>query len=246
MDDVLLPTEEYLREEWERRDDEGPEAYQAFALYRDMGVPRSLASVGRKLGKSKILMERWSTRYAWVDRCRLYDSFLDQEQRRINEERRRAMIQRHAALGAMLQSKVITRLSKLYPVDEEGNPIITVDEDGLPQKPEELPLSFATSWLSTGIDIERRAMGEPDVSITHGERTPQTVLPVVAFDYGTALNAIAPSAAPAGGPVRDSEPPGEDPGGGDGTTVGQVNDGVEPDPLSGERGRRLRVDRPDL
>ena len=47
---------------WERQDGETAQAFQAFAEYRDMGAERSLAKVAQKLGKSKPLMERWSSR----------------------------------------------------------------------------------------------------------------------------------------------------------------------------------------
>ncbi len=55
---------------------ETPVAFQAFVIYRDMGPERSLAAVGRKLGKSKALMERWSSRHGWVLRAHLHDEDL--------------------------------------------------------------------------------------------------------------------------------------------------------------------------
>jgi hypothetical protein len=47
---------------WERQENESA---LAFGVYRDYGSERSLAKVGRALGKSRALIERWS-----VQRCR--------------------------------------------------------------------------------------------------------------------------------------------------------------------------------
>ena len=52
---------------WERQKGETPQAFEAFSIYRDMGSSRSTAKVGRKLGKSKNLMDRWSSRWEWVE-----------------------------------------------------------------------------------------------------------------------------------------------------------------------------------
>ena len=64
-----------------KRTDEGAEAFEAFAIYRDMGVARSTAQVARELGKSKALMDRWSSKYAWVARAHSYDLELDRRKR---------------------------------------------------------------------------------------------------------------------------------------------------------------------
>ena len=59
---------------WERREDETPVAYAAFTEYLDQGGDRSTEHVARKLGKSKTLMDRWSSRHDWVERSRAWDS----------------------------------------------------------------------------------------------------------------------------------------------------------------------------
>lgn len=53
---------------WERQPNESPEAFQAFATYRDMPIPRSCAWAGQALGKSTTLMERWSSAHDWPRR----------------------------------------------------------------------------------------------------------------------------------------------------------------------------------
>lgn len=62
---------------WEPRPNESMPAYAAFAEYRDLGPKRSMDAVGKGLGKSLALMERWSARHSWVERAREYDAHLD-------------------------------------------------------------------------------------------------------------------------------------------------------------------------
>lgn len=59
---------------WERRVDETPVAYAAFTEYLDQGGDRSTERVAHRLGKSKTLMDRWSSRHDWVERSRKWDS----------------------------------------------------------------------------------------------------------------------------------------------------------------------------
>src|SRR5437868_1524774 len=78
---------------WERQPSESPKAFQAAALYFEMGADRSLAAVGQSLGKSKALMERWSSAYGWVERAAAYDAHLAQ----LAEQARAAIVAAHAA-----------------------------------------------------------------------------------------------------------------------------------------------------
>lgn len=68
---------------WAQRIDAKPResdvAYAAFLVYRDLGPDRSLKEVGRKLGKSKALMERWSVNHDWVVRASHWDAELQRQ-----------------------------------------------------------------------------------------------------------------------------------------------------------------------
>jgi hypothetical protein len=57
-----------MSEPFEQKPDESAKAFAAFSTYLNLGAQRSLEAVGRKLGKSKALMERWSKRHNWVAR----------------------------------------------------------------------------------------------------------------------------------------------------------------------------------
>ena len=76
---------------WDRQPNESPQAFEAFAIYRDMAYRRSLAAVAWKLSKSKTLLSRWSSAHGWVKRVAAWDAYNDRETRNeLEQERRRA------------------------------------------------------------------------------------------------------------------------------------------------------------
>lgn len=90
------PTTQEPRAEWERREDEGEECWQAFQEYRDQTLPRSLQRAGEALGKSKAHLGRWSSRYEWKRRTAAWDRERDREQREAEIKERRESGRRHA------------------------------------------------------------------------------------------------------------------------------------------------------
>jgi len=58
---------------------ESAQAYESACTYVSMGADRSQEAVGRKLGKSRQLMSRWSAQHDWVQRAALYDAALAAE-----------------------------------------------------------------------------------------------------------------------------------------------------------------------
>jgi hypothetical protein len=61
---------------FEQQPRESSKAFAAFSLYLSLGPQRSLAAVGRKLGKSKVVIERWSSKFEWPARVQAYDAHL--------------------------------------------------------------------------------------------------------------------------------------------------------------------------
>src|SRR2546423_7230516 len=57
---------------FEQQPKESHKAFAAFSLYLNIGPQRSLEAVGRKLGKSKVLMERWSSKFDWLARVQAH------------------------------------------------------------------------------------------------------------------------------------------------------------------------------
>jgi hypothetical protein len=100
---------------WSQQPDESAAAYEGFGLYRDAPpANRALRQVAATLGKSERLIERWSSRWSWSERCRLFDAHLDREMRRVHQQevlsfRQRAATQaRGAAQVAMLPAATIS------------------------------------------------------------------------------------------------------------------------------------------
>jgi hypothetical protein len=66
---------------FEQQPRESAKAFAAFRAYLELGPQRSLASVGRKLGKSVGLMERWSAKYEWPARVQAYAATVAEQER---------------------------------------------------------------------------------------------------------------------------------------------------------------------
>jgi hypothetical protein len=71
---------------WDRQQDEGDKAFEAFALYRDLGPRRSVRSVAQKLGKSATQIGRWSSKHHWTSRVTVWDFEQDRIHQRKHQE----------------------------------------------------------------------------------------------------------------------------------------------------------------
>ena len=121
---------------WTRRPRESEQAYEAFGIYRDLGRGnRSTAKVGQALGKTKNLMDGWSSRWEWVKRVTAYDAHIDAVYLQEEAEAVKAMKKRHAAVGNMF--------------------IMIAAEAAKNTKPESLTPTEAARWARLGSDIER-------------------------------------------------------------------------------------------
>jgi hypothetical protein len=61
---------------FEQQPKESEKAFAAFSVYLSMGAERSLAAAGRKLGKSKTMMEKWCRRFEWPARIAAYSAHM--------------------------------------------------------------------------------------------------------------------------------------------------------------------------
>jgi hypothetical protein len=64
---------------------ESAKAFEAFSLYLNMGPERSLAAVGKELGKSEGLIERWSAKFDWPARVQAQAAYLATVEREATE-----------------------------------------------------------------------------------------------------------------------------------------------------------------
>lgn len=115
-------------EPWERQLNESPQAFEAFATYRDMGAARSLAKVSRALCKSKALMERWSTDHDWVKRVAAWDAEKDRVAREKQLKDIVAMRDRHAAIAKKMLDTADAALNNVNTNDVSTNEIARLVE----------------------------------------------------------------------------------------------------------------------
>lgn len=102
---------------WERQNGETPKQFEAFVVYRDMGEERSLAKVGNALGKSKALMERWSSANNWVERAGAWDNEQDRILRQQQLKDIKKMRERHAKIAEAGLIKAAQALKNMNPED---------------------------------------------------------------------------------------------------------------------------------
>ncbi|MFE3527001.1 hypothetical protein ACFXOD_36595 [Streptomyces sp. NPDC059161] len=133
-------------ESWERQSGESIQAFEAFAVYRDLGPARSVTKVARELDKSRALVGRWSRQYAWVVRATAYDRAQDRLFLTEQAQARREIARRHAKLAQAVQSKAVARLQTL--------------------DPRELTPSELLRYIQVAAEIERRAVGEAPAAMT--------------------------------------------------------------------------------
>lgn len=130
---------------WERQSHESPQAFEAFAVYRDLGPARSVTKVARELGKSRTLLGRWSRQYAWVMRAAAYDRERDRLFLAEQRQARRDIARRHAKLAQAFLGKAVARLQAL--------------------DPRELSPGELLRYFQVAAEIERRAVGEEPVGV---------------------------------------------------------------------------------
>ena len=105
---------------WNRQKDESEQAYAAFLIYRDMGANRSTEKVRQECGKNKRLIERWSSRWKRVERCRAWDNQLPEAADAQAVKRVRAMSTRHTKTALKMQVEAVEALNRMDP--KEINP----------------------------------------------------------------------------------------------------------------------------
>lgn len=111
---------------WERQQGEGPQAYRAFAAYRDSGAggaKRSLQKTAESLLKSDGTpyalgtFKEWSRNWDWQRRVDAWDEEQDRETQKELVRGIQSMRQNHVGIANAMLSKALQALKKI-PVDE--------------------------------------------------------------------------------------------------------------------------------
>lgn len=135
---------------WERLPEETARAYKAFSIYRDMGpqkrsqreTAKCYYEAKNRLNRGQI--DRWSVKFNWVQRCKLYDDFIDEQKRQQTLDEILDMATRQAKIGTAMQQLGATLLK------------------GLMENPPKAANTLDVVRLTrTGAEIERLARGVP-------------------------------------------------------------------------------------
>lgn len=70
---------------FEQQPKESAKAFAAFSVYLSLGPERSTREVGKKLGKSGGLMERWASKFDWTGRVAAHGEHLARVEREATE-----------------------------------------------------------------------------------------------------------------------------------------------------------------
>jgi hypothetical protein len=151
---------------WGRQEGESDRAFEAFAMYRDLGPARSTRQVAQAVAKSAHLIRRWSARWAWVQRAGAWDDEADRNQRERDLVERQAararMLAAHARGGAALHEIGCKALDRFDTTNLE-----TAEEARA--RIEKLSPLDAARLMETGARLERLARDDSNRRITDPE-----------------------------------------------------------------------------
>ncbi|HEY8601694.1 MAG TPA: hypothetical protein VIL85_24925 [Thermomicrobiales bacterium] len=158
----------------DRQHGETEQAFEGFSYFRDLGLGRTVAAVGRKLGKSGNLVDRWCQAHRWRDRAAAYDAAQIRARETATAERRRVLIERHLQGATDLFDLAMRGMHPAPLLDRDGRAVS--DEQGRPiYRPLSLrELAGAATALDKAIQQQRLAAGLPSDVRQHDVAMRQT------------------------------------------------------------------------
>lgn len=145
---------------------ESAKAYEAARVYFRMDANRSTAKVGQELGKTKDLMDRWSSQHDWVERSREYDQALAQEAAAAHTQKYLADLEAHRTRASEAGKALYSVAGKLLQQLNAAlaNPKRIKGEDGKVYVLHNIELNAATfataaRAMQTSLDLEAHALG---------------------------------------------------------------------------------------
>lgn len=141
-----------------------PERKEAFAMYRDFGVDRSIRAVAEVLAKSETLIGRWSSEDAWRLRVAAWDAEQDRIAQEAMQEERRRLSRKHARAIESTLTVLMQPAIKLADQIENGDLRMLEDEDPImlanlaAQAGKQLPALVQASRLVHGFSTQNVAV----------------------------------------------------------------------------------------
>lgn len=105
---------------YEKLEEETAKAYDAFCIYRNMGVSRSVDRVAKACNKGGSIVRRWCDVHNWIKRVEAYDAdqeaiarqILEEENREAYREKLRKYRQENEEIGNALRATAVIVLKK--------------------------------------------------------------------------------------------------------------------------------------
>ena len=113
---------------YERLDKETPKAFQAFRIYRDLGIDRTIAKVAEELGKHPNAVAAWSQKHNWTRRAGAWDRELDSVGLNAELSEVEEMHRRQAKLGRRLQELGMREIERAIKIAEDNEEPLDVKE----------------------------------------------------------------------------------------------------------------------
>lgn len=136
-----------MNKDYNKLPEESAKAFEGFTTYLSMGSGRSLQKAADQLGKSKDLLERWSSKYFWVERCAIFDKEREMELLDdLKEVARKANLE-HVKLA---QEMVALGMARFKMIDKNNF------------RKSEIPIYEARLLVQTGVQMERDGLGIAD------------------------------------------------------------------------------------
>ena len=164
---------------FEKQARESAKAFAAFSLYLSLGAERSTREVGKKLGKSEGLIERWAAKFDWRSRVAAYATHL-------------AVVEREA-IEAVVRGKSAeweTREQKLRETEWEMHErAIAAAKRGLDAYMEREKVYANLADIARMLEIASK-LGRLATGLGDGERRKDDDLPAVRVEVTVALEKI--------------------------------------------------------
>lgn len=150
----------------DRRSGEPDKAFQAARLYLEIGPDRSQKAVATRLGKQPSQIQKWATKWAWMERARDHDNHLASEAQRIemNAFRENAELwsrrkEETRERSFQLSQKLTTKAEQML-----AFPLVTttIKDGGTIVQPAKWNLRDASNLLSTAAKLSEQAFKQDD------------------------------------------------------------------------------------
>lgn len=142
------------KEVWERQPGETALKHRLFTMYLTMGpLERTLQAVADQSKKTLNTLKQYSVQHSWVSRAAAYDEYLDRRTRDELEQARiqMAMLQYQAGADFIRKGLEKIKVTNLENIEQ------------------------AKGLVTTGADLQRKALGEPTEIIRQETQSEQTV-----------------------------------------------------------------------